>query len=284
MNALTPHVHWLAPEHTGDRPLLGVISGTQGSLIVDAGNSPAHANLLLRELAALHLAPAKFVAITHWHWDHVFGIHTLNLPTFAHAETRRMVTAMAALDWSDAALDRRVVAGQEIAFCRDNIKLELPDRSDLILRPPDIAFTDPLVIDLGGVTCHLVPVGGDHASDSVVVYVPEDKVMFIGDCLCEDLYSSTPRYTPRKLPRLIDKLLDHEVEFYLEGHAPQPISGQQMTQDLNEMKIICNTVSDLVPAERPEIIKALQSKLGVVPNEDQLEMIDALLNGIYAPY
>lgn len=283
MNALTPHVHWLAPEHSGDRPVLGVISGTQGTLIVDAGNSPSHANLLLNELAGLHLAPAKFVAITHWHWDHVFGIHTLNLPTFAHSETRRIVTAMAALDWSDEALDRRVVEGQEIAFCRDNIKLELPDRSGLILRPPDIAFSDPLTIDLGGVTCQLVPVGGDHASDSVVVYVPEDKVMFIGDCLCEDLYSRAPRYTPRKLLPLIDKLLAYDVDFYLEGHAPQPISGQQMIKDLNAMKMICNTVSDLVPAELPEIIEALQIKLGAAPDEDQLEFIAALLNGIYAP-
>jgi glyoxylase-like metal-dependent hydrolase (beta-lactamase superfamily II) len=284
MNALTPHVHWLAPEQAGDRPVLGVISGSQGTLIVDAGNSAAHANLLLNELAGLDLAPAKFVAITHWHWDHVFGIHTLNLPTFAHAETRRIVTAMAALDWSDEALDQRVAAGQEIAFCRDNIKLELPDRSGLILRPPDIAFNDPITIDLGGVTCQLLPVGGDHASDSVVVYVPEDQVMFIGDCLCEDLYSREPRYTPRKLLPLIDKLLAYDVDFYLEGHAPQPIPGQQMIKDLNTMKIICDIVSDLVPAELPEMIKVLQTRLGAAPDEDQLEFIDTLLNGIYAPY
>lgn len=130
-----PHVHWLSPASTTDRPVLGVIHGTLGTLVVEAGNSAAHAELLLREIAQAGIAPPDFVTLTHWHWDHVFGTATLDLPTFSHIETQRVVREMADYDWSDGALDRRVETGVEVAFCRDMIKAELPDRSDLMLRP-----------------------------------------------------------------------------------------------------------------------------------------------------
>jgi predicted amidohydrolase len=44
---LTVHVYYLSPDSTTDRPVLGAIVGTTGTLVVDAGNSPAHAQVLL---------------------------------------------------------------------------------------------------------------------------------------------------------------------------------------------------------------------------------------------
>jgi hypothetical protein len=51
---------------------------------------------------------------------------------------------MADLDWSDTALDQRVAVGKEIEFCRDMIKAEWPNRSNLKLRDSDLTFTDRL--------------------------------------------------------------------------------------------------------------------------------------------
>lgn len=168
LNPISPNVYWLSPDDRTDRPILGAIAGEYRTLIVDAGNSPAHANLFLSELATLDLVPPAFLALTHWHWDHVFGTSAINLPTFAHTETKRIVAEMSRLDWSDEALDRRVEEGVEIEFCRDMIKAELPDRTRLRIKPPDIAFTTRIELDLGGVTCHIVHVGGDHTADSSI--------------------------------------------------------------------------------------------------------------------
>lgn len=279
LNQLSPHVYWLPPDHTTDRPVLGVITGDNGSLIVDAGNSPAHANILLAEIAAHGLPAPRFAALTHWHWDHVFGLHTLNLPTFAHPETRRKLLEMAQQDWSDEALDQRVENGSEIAFCRDNIKAELPDRSGLIIRPPEIAIHGPVEIDLGGVTAELIPVGGDHAADSVVVYIPEDRVMFIGDCLGEDLYSGPRSYTTYKLFPLIDHLLIRDVQYYLEGHAPEPILRRSLEDDLALLKLIGRTV-DQVGHDPLKISSVLQDELKITLNEEHLEIIQSFLAGL----
>jgi glyoxylase-like metal-dependent hydrolase (beta-lactamase superfamily II) len=104
LNQLAPHVYWLSPDSTTDRPILGAIVGSRGTLLVDAGNSPTHVQSLLDELSKRGLPAPTFCMLMHWHWDHVFGASALDVPVFAHVETRRIITVMAGLDWSDAAL------------------------------------------------------------------------------------------------------------------------------------------------------------------------------------
>jgi len=275
----TPHVHWLSADSSTDRPVLGAISGENATLIVDAGNSPAHAALFLQELAPLQLAPLKYLVLTHWHWDHVFGTQTINLPTFAHVETKRIVTEMAHLDWSDRALDRRVEEGSEIAFCRDNIKKELPERRGLVIRPPEISFDSPIELDLGGVTCQIVPVGGDHDIGSAVVYVVEDKLLFLGDCLSEDYYSGPASYTMRNQFPLIERVLGLDADVYLGGHATQPMSRAEMEADLNMIMAIGREV-ERIGLEREAVMAALPGVLGAPLNEDQVEIADSFLAGL----
>ena len=275
----TPHVHWLSADSSTDRPVLGAISGESATLIVDAGNSPAHAALFLQELAQLQLAPLKYLVLTHWHWDHVFGTQAINLPSFAHVETKRIVTEMAHMDWSDRALDRRVEEGSEIVFCRDNIQKEMPDRRGLVIRPPEISFDCPIELDLGGVTCQIVPVGGDHDIGSTVVCVAEDKVLFLGDCLSEDYYSGPPSYTTRNLFPLIQRVLGLDADIFLGGHATQPMSRAEMEADLNEMKAIGLEVERIV-LDREAVMTALPGVLGAPLNEDQVEVADSFLAGL----
>jgi glyoxylase-like metal-dependent hydrolase (beta-lactamase superfamily II) len=275
LQQLGRHIYWLPPDNRTDRPLLGVIAGERATLLVDAGNSPDHARLLLAEVARLQLAPPQFLILTHWHWDHVFGAAAINLPTLAHPETKRRVEEMAGLDWSDAALDERVANGQEIAFCRDMIKVELPDRSRLTLRPPEISFTGRVELDLGGVTAQLIHVGGDHAADSVVVVVPTERVVFGSDCLGPDLYQQPPRYTTRRLFPLIDQLLDCPADLYLWGHDPTPEPRPALEAYTARLKTIGRVV-EAVGDNREAIIKALGQPL----NDDDLENIDYFLAGL----
>ena len=278
---LTDHVYYLSPDSTTDRPVLGAIAGTKGTLVVDAGNSPAHAQVLLDYLAAANLAPPRYLALTHWHWDHWFGAAVFDLPTFAHVETRRILVEQAAWDWNDAALDARVTQGIEIAFCRDMLKAELPDRSGLVLRPPDIAFTDTLEIDLGGVTCRLIHVGGDHAADSTIVFIPEERVVFLSDCRYEDLYVTPRRYTTAKVFPLFERLLGLEADIYLGGHEPEPIPRTALTAEAALLRQIGQTV-DRIGDDRDAVRVALQQQTGRPLAADWVEFADLFLAGIRA--
>ncbi len=279
---ISPHVYWLSPDHTTDRPLLGVVVGAHGSLIIDAGNSPAHLHLLLQAMAQQKLPPPTFAMLTHWHWDHVFGTSALNVPTFASRETARIVRILAGLDWDDAALDERVAAGTEIAFCRDMIKAELPERTNLSLRPPTIAFDTAVTIDLGGVSCELVHVGGDHAHDASIVYVSAEKILFLGDCLYDDLYHGPRRLTTTQLFPLLDRLLTYEVDFYLGSHDTEPLSRARFAADAALLKLIGETVAVLAP-DRIAILAQLSKALRTPLTADHGDMVDAFLAGRQRP-
>ncbi|GIK37786.1 MAG: Zn-dependent hydrolase [Chloroflexota bacterium] len=274
LNQISPHVYWLPPDSTTDRPVLGVVAGERSTLLVDAGNSPAHARLFLAEVARLPVALPQFLVLTHWHWDHIFGAATIGLPTLAHQETRRRLVEMAGWDWSDAALDKRVAAGVEIEFCRDMIKAELPDRSDLILRPPDIAFTRQVELDLGGISAQLIHVGGDHAPDSIIVFIPEERVVFMSDCLAPDLYHPPRRYTPRRLFPLMDQLLRCEADFYLMGHNPEPVSRAELETYTSRLRLIGQLVERLGPNRA-----AILAELGRFDQDDE-EDLDCFLAGL----
>lgn len=276
---VTPRVFWLTPESATDRPVLGVVVGTAGSLVIDAGNSPAHARTLFAAMAAAGLPPVRYLVITHWHWDHWFGISAFDAPVIAHTATRRILATQATWDWSDAALDARVAQGVEIAFCRDMLKAELPDRQNLRLRAPDIAFTGAMEIDLGGVTCRLIHVGGDHAADSIVAHVPEERVVFLSDCRYEDLYVTPRRYTTGKLFPLLDCLLELDADHYFGGHEPAPISRTELATEAARLRLVGETVTRL-GADRAAVLAALTQEIGPPLDDDTLEFADAFLAGL----
>jgi glyoxylase-like metal-dependent hydrolase (beta-lactamase superfamily II) len=281
LNQLAPRTYWLPPDGATDRPVLGVIAGTRGALIVDAGNSAAHASILLRELETREIEP-RFAMLTHWHWDHVFGTAALELPTFAHHETARIVATMAWLDRSDAALDARVEQGVEIGFCRDMIKAELPDRSELVIRPPEIIFDDYVNIDLGDVTCRISHVGGDHAHDSSVVFVPEERVVFLGDCIYDDIYHGPRRLTTALLFPLLERLLAFDADFYLAGHHDAPMTRAEMEQEAALLTAIGRAV-ERYGDNREAVLAALPAATGSPLDDDHVAIADAFLAGLRMP-
>jgi glyoxylase-like metal-dependent hydrolase (beta-lactamase superfamily II) len=282
LRTLGRHTHWLPADHRTDRPVLGVIAGARGSLIVDAGNSPAHAELLLGEVARLGLAPPMLLMLTHWHWDHVFGAERLGLPGLAHGETRRIVAALAELPWDDAALDARVAAGTEIAFCRDMIRAELPDRAGLRIRPPEVAFSDELSVDLGGLVCRLIHVGGDHSPDSSIVYVPSEGVAFLGDCIYDDLHHGPRRLTVGKILPLLERLLALGAEHYLSAHHAEPLTRAELAAEAAMIGTIARA-AEAVGDDRAALLGLLPGLLGKPLDEDHIEVAEAFLAGLRLP-
>jgi glyoxylase-like metal-dependent hydrolase (beta-lactamase superfamily II) len=122
------HVWWFTPDDRTDRPALAIVAGTDASVLLDVGASPAHTGDFLRALEPLELAPLCCAVLTHWHWDHSFGGAALAVPIAAHRFTADELAREAALDFGDDALDARVAGGQELAFCAEMIRLELSDR------------------------------------------------------------------------------------------------------------------------------------------------------------
>lgn len=259
-----------------DRPTLGLICGDTFSLIVDSGNSPAHASHFLNEVEKMDIAPVQLLVITHWHWDHIFGIHTMGLLTLSYEETKKKINDLKTLEWDDTSLDSRVETGEEIEFCRDMIKREMPTRDHLKLKAPDLTFNHKIEVDLGGISCVVEHVGGVHAQDSCIIYIPEEKVMFLGDCIYQDFYSGAWSYDQNELTILLDKIKKYEVNYYVTGHQ-DPKTHAEMWTFLDELTRIGEIVGKEIALEKA--VTRFNEVRKAVPNEEQLEYIENFVNG-----
>lgn len=77
---------------------------------------------------------------------------------------------------------------------------------DITLCLPELTFDSRMTIDLGGVSCVIEHVGGDPSSDSSLIYIPEEKILFVGDFLYPNIYASKWNYTIEKSRRIVEQL------------------------------------------------------------------------------
>ena len=79
---------WYYPlDDTKDRPILGYIKGDRFCVAVDAGHSAEHVQEFYAAIEAEGLPLPALTVITHWHWDHTFGMHAVNGLTLANRRT-----------------------------------------------------------------------------------------------------------------------------------------------------------------------------------------------------
>ena len=235
LQKLSNRLFYLPPVQETDRPVLAAIVGDNQTLFIDAGNSSNHSKLFKDQLASYQIT-GDLLALTHWHWDHIFGLFEMDMPSIANPMTYEKVKELQTFSWEDQELDERVEAGIEIPFCADAIKLELGRKRDVVIPNPTIIFEEQLTLDLGGVTCIIEHVGGDHSSDSNVIYSPEEKMLFLGDCLYANLYAEKWHYTIEKMLNLLGKIERYDAEIYFLSHYPEPLKKDEFADFVSLLK------------------------------------------------
>jgi glyoxylase-like metal-dependent hydrolase (beta-lactamase superfamily II) len=275
---ISERVYWLPPGPP-DRPTLCAVAGERRTLMLDAGASAAHARLVLDGLAEKGVAPPALVALTHSHWDHVFGASEFGVPVIAHALTAATLTELAATDWSDEALDRRVAAGAVSAAHAENVKAELPAPRDVRVASADIVFLEGLDIELGGATVRIRHVGGDHAADSCVMYVEPDRVLFLGDALYD---SPAGGLTADRAFPLYDTVRVFGAELYVDGHSEAPIPPAEVEVHLEKMRLAERFVRELTSAGPPDevtVLTRVREHTAEEPDEDTVLFVRAFIAG-----
>ena len=89
LKRLTGHIWYMPHETERDRPNLGYVRGEKLSLAVDAGHSAAHVREFYALLEKENLPLPSITILTHWHWDHTFGMHAVNGLCIANELTDR---------------------------------------------------------------------------------------------------------------------------------------------------------------------------------------------------
>ncbi|MEU1253556.1 MBL fold metallo-hydrolase [Streptomyces chartreusis] len=195
----------------------GLVLGDGTALIVDAGSSLAEGVRLRTQAQWLAGHRVTHLALTHPHFDHVFGA-----AAFAGAEVYGPVGMDTVLDGRQAREELRADAvrnGLDPAAAEEAV--------DALIRPRH-QVSGEWTLDLGGGRQVLLAnVGPAHTAHDLVVLVPGDvsgdrEVVFCGDLVEESGEPQAgPDAVPSHWPAALDRLLSlgGEDALYVPGHG-----------------------------------------------------------------
>ena len=233
---LTENIYYTMPHEDTDRPVMGYIRGKRLSLMVECGNSAQTVEKFNSALKDLGFKAADMAVATHYHWDHCFGMTALKKEgtlTVASDETNALLEDMSGWEWSKKHLDEYVDSDRVPLFCKPHIMNEYPDLSQIRVCPADISFREKMTVDLGDMKCIFQKIVNPHTEDGIIVYIPSERAVFFGDCLCEELVRDQWIDNKEKLAAMIGQLENLDFDWGLEGHFP-PKPKKQIMGELRE--------------------------------------------------
>jgi glyoxylase-like metal-dependent hydrolase (beta-lactamase superfamily II) len=192
---------------------IGLVVGEGTALLIDAGSTLAEGARLRAEAEELAGHRVTHLALTHPHFDHVFGA-----AAFAGAEVFGAVGIDTVFEGRQAREELRTDA------VRNGLDASSADEAADALAPPRHRVSGEWTLDLGGGRQVLLAnVGPGHTAHDLAVLVPgSPEVVFCGDLVEESGDPQAgPDAVPSHWPAALDRLLDlgGEDARYVPGHG-----------------------------------------------------------------
>lgn len=157
VHQLTPDIYWVE----GGVGNCGVIIGEKGVVVIDTTVSREGGAALLDNIAEITPKPVTTVILTHGDMDHIGGLAAFpaGITIIAQENTRKSMKANVAAGGGKVSADH------------------LPNR---------IVSTHREVAEIEGVRIELLHWAPAHTNGDIVIYLPEEKIVFTGDIYCMD--------------------------------------------------------------------------------------------------
>jgi len=178
-----------------------------GVVVIDALGSPALADRLMAEIRKITPLPVTHVIMTHYHADHIYGLQAFK------AQGAHIIAQRAALEYinSDTARLRMIASRKDLAPWID-------ESTHLV--PADEWIDGPRDLVVGGVLFKLQPVGPSHTPEDLVVYLPQEKVLFAGDLVFRSRIPFVGQADSGHWISALDTLLTFDAAVVVPGHGP----------------------------------------------------------------
>ena len=208
LKRLTEHIWYMPFEQERDRPNLGYVKGDHWSLAIDAGHSAAHVREFYSLLEKENLPLPGLTVLTHWHWDHTFGMHAVKGLTLANDQTDRYLA-----EWKNK-IEKN--GPDEFFAIHESIRREYGTNTEVTVKKADIVFSGKVILELGGCTVRVIQAEAPHTDDSTLVCVDQDKTLFLGDSVCDDCFTGIK--SADLCRKLADTIREINPEICVEGH------------------------------------------------------------------
>ncbi len=200
----------------------GFVVTDDGVVVIDALGSPALAKELLAEIHRVTTQPVRYVILTHYHADHIYGLQVFKAAgatIIGHSEAREYLN-------SDTAQKRLEASRIELApWVDDKTRLVPADRW---------LDAEETRLRVGSFDFLIRHVGPAHTPEDVVVFVPKLGVLFSGDLFFRGRIPFVGQADSRLWIASLERLMTYKPRVVVPGHGPvstDPMADLQLTRD-----------------------------------------------------
>ena len=199
----------------------GFVVTPKGVVVVDALGSPALAQKLLNEIAKITKQKVVAVIVTHYHADHIYG-----LQVFKRAGAKIYAQELSK-DYLNSDAARQRLASSRIDFAPWV-------NSSTHLVTPDLWIKSEKTLTVGGVDFLISKVGPAHTSEDLMVYVPSESVLFVGDLVFRGRIPFVGNADSKGWLASLDRIEGLKPKIVIPGHgaySPDPVHDVAFTRE-----------------------------------------------------
>jgi glyoxylase-like metal-dependent hydrolase (beta-lactamase superfamily II) len=195
-------------------PNVGVILGRDAALVVDSGMGPANGARILAAARKVAGGRKLILTLTHFHPEHGFGAQ-------AFKGKADIVYNRAQRDELKAKGEGYIGMfkgfGPAVAAALEGTEIVMPD---------SVYEGGSHALDLGGRTVELRTWGPAHTAADEVVWLPAEKIVFVGDLAEERMFPIFPWFPPHDADidaanwvRVLDEVIGWRPSIVVPGHG-----------------------------------------------------------------
>ncbi|KAA0560123.1 MBL fold metallo-hydrolase [Bacillus sp. CH30_1T] len=212
----------------------GIVDLGEALLIFDSFTTPSAGDELRRQAEDITGKKVKYLINSHYHGDHVFGNQAFidstiistpltkqwikeknKIGDLAKERVEMEVYLKSLKNQIEANQDRIVRASLENQF--NEMTKVLNDLPNMKIVLPQVLFEEKLIIEGTKRKVELHCLGGGHTSSDTFMYLPFEKIGFMGDLVTENLH--LPIYNPEEFRFILGKVKKMDIETFIPGHG-----------------------------------------------------------------
>jgi len=244
----------------------GIIDLGDELLVFDSLSTPSAGAELRRQTERLTGKKVKYLINSHYHGDHVFGNQVFSDTTIISTyvteklckeknkiedyenEKQDMNQYLLQLKNQIDSTEDTIIKASLINQYQEMSKV-LDDLSQLQIVLPSLKFEEKLTITGTDRSVELYCLGGGHSPSDTFMYLPKEKIAFLGDLATEDLH--VPIYNPEEFLTILKRVKQIDINIIVPGHGN--------IADL----ALCDTLIEYLTFMTQRATEALQRKLSL---------------------
>jgi glyoxylase-like metal-dependent hydrolase (beta-lactamase superfamily II) len=178
--------------------------------------------------------PVKYLIITHYHGDHIFGINAFKDVCVLSSEATSMV--MKSEDVNERYLE----------YIKE-LEKEDPLGKGIEYLLPTLLFKKSVIIQDEDLNIEVIHVGG-HTIGSSYVYFPHERVLFAGDLIFENMfpYAGDESCNPDLWINSLETMYSLNPKYIVPGHGPLMEGKDSLKKHITFFKNLRKIIKDAI--------------------------------------